>query len=102
MPRDIAVFARLPEAMRRYIILIIRRFHESGYQLLRPLRLDMRLFRRSYGEGIFMSQGVRGAQISTMGRKRGREWLEYADGLQIRYQPTWWWDYMIKDQQANR
>ena len=42
MERDIVLFQQLPYELRRRIVLFIKVFHELGYKLMRPLKLDMR------------------------------------------------------------
>ena len=69
MTRDIEVFRQLPENLRRYIILLMRRFHKLGYQLMRPLQLDMRRVQPVNDFNVYHvlpASVYRGIQITTL------------------------------------
>ena len=43
--REIEIFRKLPYAIRRYIILLMKALHPLGWQLSRPRALDLRRVR---------------------------------------------------------
>ena len=45
MTRNIDLFRQLPYELRRYIVLLMRRFSQLGYTLMRPRALDLRFVR---------------------------------------------------------